>query len=110
MYALMVFKVFQKPFIALYNYYHFLFASLNLLANFEMLTVTLLRIPFSVFGQCSPMQTSHWLQEKCARINLSQAAASSMIIQNHGRLSVSIFGAKIAALGSSKWVTRDFKS
>jgi hypothetical protein len=32
---------------------------------------TLLRIPFAVIGQCSPAPTSHWLQGKCARINLS---------------------------------------
>jgi hypothetical protein len=39
-----------------------------------MLTETFLRIPFSVIGRCSLVPTSHWLQGKCARINLSQAA------------------------------------
>ncbi len=47
--------------------------------------------------------TYHWLQGKCARINLSQAA-SGMILQNHRRLSASIFSVKIAALGSLKRV------
>jgi hypothetical protein len=40
-----------------------------------MLTETLLTIPFSVIGQCSLVPTSHWLQGKCGRNNLSQAAA-----------------------------------
>jgi hypothetical protein len=39
-----------------------------------MLTETLLSIPFPVIGRCSQVRTSHWLQGKCARINLSQAA------------------------------------
>ncbi len=52
----------------------------------KVLTETLLKIPFSVIGRISLVTTSHWLQEKCARINLSQAA-SSMILQNHSRLS-----------------------
>jgi hypothetical protein len=70
-----------------------------------MLTETLPRIPLSVIGQFSLVPNSHWLQGKCARINLSQAA-SGMILQNHRRLPVSIFSVKIAALGSLKWVTR----
>jgi hypothetical protein len=75
-----------------------------------MLTETLLRIPFSVIGQCSLVLTSHWLQGKCARIYLSQAA-SGMILQNHWRLPVSIFSVKITAVWSLKWVTvRNFKS
>ncbi len=41
---------------------------------------------------------SHWLQGKCTKIKLSQAA-SGMILQNHRRLPVSIFSAKIAAIG-----------
>jgi hypothetical protein len=53
--------------------------------------------------------SSHWLQGKCARINLSQAA-SGIILQDHRRLPVSIFSVKIAALGSLKGVTgRIFK-
>jgi hypothetical protein len=39
-----------------------------------MLTETLLRIFFSVIGRCFLVLTSHCLQGKCARINLSQAA------------------------------------
>jgi hypothetical protein len=39
-----------------------------------MLTGTFLRIPFSVIGRCSLVPTSHWLQGKCARNNLLQAA------------------------------------
>jgi hypothetical protein len=38
-----------------------------------MLTETLLKIPFSVIGRFFLVQTSHWLQGKCARINLSHA-------------------------------------
>jgi hypothetical protein len=41
--------------------------------------------------------TSLWLQVKYARINLSQAA-SGMILQNHRRLTVSIFSVKKAAV------------
>jgi hypothetical protein len=69
-----------------------------------MVTETLLRIPFSVIGRRSLAPTSHWLQGKCARINLSPAAFG-IILQNHRRLSVSIFSVKIAALGSLKRVT-----
>ncbi len=72
--------------------FYFLFASL------KMLTETLLKIPFSEIGRCSLVPTSHWLQGKCARINLSQAV-SNMILQNHRRLPESIFNVKIAALG-----------
>ncbi len=39
-----------------------------------MLTETLLNIPFSLIGQCSVALTFHWLQGKCARIDLSKAA------------------------------------
>jgi hypothetical protein len=74
-----------------------------------MLTETQLRIPFSVIGLCPPLPTSHWLQVKYARINLSQAAFG-VILQNNERLPVSIFIVKIAALGSLKRVTgRIFK-
>jgi hypothetical protein len=37
-----------------------------------MLIETLLRIFFFVIDRCSMVPTSHWLQGKCARINLSQ--------------------------------------
>jgi hypothetical protein len=63
-----------------------------------MLTETLLRIPFSVIGRCSLVPTSHWLQRKCARINLSPEAFG-IILKNHRRIPVSIFSVKIAALG-----------
>jgi hypothetical protein len=49
--------------------------------------------------------TSRRLQGKCARItcNLSQAASGmTLTLQNHRRLSVSIFSVNIAASGSMK--------
>jgi hypothetical protein len=75
------------------------------------LTETLLRNPFSVIGRCSLVPASHWLQRKCARINLSQAA-SGMILQNHRRLSVSILRVKIVTSGFLKRVTggKDFQN
>ncbi len=79
-------------------------ASLKLLTILKMLIETLLKIPFSGIGQCSPVPTSHWLQEICARINLPQAA-SGMILQSHRSLPVFIFSVKITALVSLKWVT-----
>jgi hypothetical protein len=54
-----------------------------------MLTESLLKIHFSVIGQCSLVPTSHWVQGKSTRINLSQAA-SGMIYQNHSQLPVCI--------------------
>ncbi len=51
----------------------------------KVLTKTLLRVPFSVIGQCFLVQNSYWLQGKCARINWS-LAASGRILQNHIRL------------------------
>jgi hypothetical protein len=68
-----------------------------------MLTETLLRIPFFVIGRCSLVPTSHLLQGKCARINLSPAAFC-IILQNHRQLPVSIFSGILAALGSVKRV------
>jgi hypothetical protein len=50
----------------------------------------LTKTPFSVIGGCSLAPTSHWLQGKCARINLSQAASGN-ILQNHSSFPVSIF-------------------
>jgi hypothetical protein len=97
----MVFKVFYKAFHCPIHLLPFLFASLKLLTNFE----TLLIIPFSVIGQCSPVPpTPHWLQGKFAGISLSHAA-SVMILQNRRRLPVCIFRGKIAAFGSVKRVT-----
>ncbi len=97
----MVFKVFQKLFTTLYSItYYFRNA---------YWTETLLKIAFSVIGRCPLVPTSHWRQGKCARIYLSQAA-SGMILQNHRRLSVSIFSVKFIALGYLKGVTgRIFK-
>ncbi len=40
----------------------------------KMHTETLLWIPVSVTGRCSLVPTSHWLQGKCIRISLLQAA------------------------------------
>jgi hypothetical protein len=74
-----------------------------------MLTENLLKIPFSVIGRSSLVPTSHWMQGKYAKINLSQAAFG-MILQNHRRLPVSIFSVKISSVGSLKLVTgRIFK-
>jgi hypothetical protein len=70
---------------------NFLFASLKLLENVYW-------NPPQNFLLCDwPMFSS----AKYAGINLSQAA-SFMIIQNHGRLRISIFSVKIAALWSVK--------
>ncbi len=78
-------------------------ASLNYLLVLKCLLKPSLRIPLSVIGRCSLVPTSHWLQGKCAGINLSRAA-SGMNLQYHRRV-VSIFSVKIAALGSLKRVT-----
>ncbi len=64
-------------FTALYNYELF-FASSKILI-LKMLTETLRRIPFSVIGRCSLVPTCHWLQGKCARINLSLQASFRII-------------------------------
>ncbi len=85
-------------------HYRYLFSSLKLLTNFENAYWNPLRIPFFVIGRCSQVPTSHWLQGKWARINLSQAA-SGMISRNHRRLHVSIISVKIAAIRSLKPVT-----
>ncbi len=74
----------------------------------KMLTETLLRIPFSVIGRCSLVPNSHWLQGKCAKINLSQAA-SGLTLQNHWRLPVSIFSVKMAGSGSEVGYFKNFK-
>jgi hypothetical protein len=76
-----------------------------------MLTETLCRIPFYVIGRFSLVPTSHWLQGKCARINLSLVASGMvLLLHNQRRLPASIFNVKIVALGSLKWVTgRSFK-
>ncbi len=85
MYELMVFKVFQK-FSLPNTIINFLFTSLKLLAILKMLTETLLKKS----DRCSLVPISHWLQGKCARINLPQ---------NHRRLPVSTFSVKNAVLG-----------
>ena len=96
------FKVFQKLFTTLYKYSLFIcFFEITL----KMLTETLLRIPFSVIGRCSLVPASHWLQGKCARINLSQAAFG-MILKNNRRFPATIFSVKIATLGPLKRVSR----
>ncbi len=64
----MVFMVFQKVFSTLHNYS--LYICFFEITNYAE---TLLKIPFSVNGQFSIVLTSHWLEGKCARINLSQA-------------------------------------
>jgi hypothetical protein len=79
---------------------NFLFVSLKLLGKLvqvqlilKMPTETLFRISFSVIGRSSLVPTPHWLQGKCARINLSPAAFG-IILQNQRRLPVSIFSVK----------------
>ncbi len=105
-YALMVLGSFKSYPIQLLTFYLPLGYYLLIL---KMLTETLLRSPLSVICRCSLVPTSHWLQGKCARINLSQAAYG-MILQNHWRLPVNISSVKIAASGSLKRVTgRIFK-
>ncbi len=91
----MVFKVFQKLFTILYNFnfFYFLLTEVKPFSEFP-----------SVIGRCSLVPTSHWLQGKCARNDLSQAA-SGIILQNHRRLPVSISVSKIAAFWSLKRVT-----
>jgi hypothetical protein len=54
-----------------------------------------------------PPSTSHWLQGKCKRINLSQAA-SVMILQNRRRLPASIFSVEIASSGYLKQLLEGF--
>ncbi len=99
------FKAFHYP-LQLLTFYLLLWNHLLIL---KMLTETLLRIHFFVIGWCSLVLTSHRLQGKCTRINLSQAA-SGMIVHNNRRFPGSIFSVKIAAVGSLKWVTgRIFK-
>ncbi len=69
----------------------------NYLLILKMLTETLIRISFSVIGRCSLVPTCHWLQGKCARVNLSPAAFC-FILQNHRRLLVSIYSVKTLSL------------
>jgi hypothetical protein len=70
-----------------------------------MLTKTLLRIPFSVIGRMFSRADLSWLQGKCARITLSQAAFGMILYIPGG-----IFRVEIAALGPLKRVTgRIFK-
>ncbi len=71
----------------------------------KMLTETLLRIPFFVIGRCSLLPTSYWLQRKCARIKLTQAAASCMILKNHRQLPVSIYWIirRFSVFGTGYW-------
>jgi hypothetical protein len=57
-----------------------------------MLTETLLKIPFSVIGRFSLVPpTSHWLQEKCARNNLSQVASGRIFKESQMAVFAIIF-------------------
>jgi hypothetical protein len=56
-------KAFHYP-IEFLTFYLLFFSDLLIL---KMLTETLLIIPLSVIGRCSPVPTPHWLQGKCAR-------------------------------------------
>ncbi len=61
-----------NSFLRCYPIITFLFACLKLVASFEN-TETLLRISFSLIGQCSPVAAPRWLQRKCfMEIQLSQ--------------------------------------
>ncbi len=62
-------KAFQCPIQSLTFYFLW-----NYLLILKMLTETLLKTSFSVIGWCSQVPTSHWLQGKCAIINVSQVA------------------------------------
>ncbi len=64
------FKSFPLP----YSIITFLFTFWNCLLILKMLTEIVPRISFSVISRCSLVTTSHWLQGKCASINLSPAA------------------------------------
>ncbi len=81
---------------------NFLFASMKFLIIFEMLTETLIRIPFIVIGRSSSAFTPHWLKCKWAKIYLSQAAIR-IILQDQGWLPVCIFRFRI--VGSLRSVT-----
>jgi hypothetical protein len=68
---------------------HFLLHSLtfylflwNFLLILNMVTETFLIMLFSLIGQCSPVPTSHWLQENAQELT-GHRAASGMILQNH---------------------------
>jgi hypothetical protein len=97
------FSGFYKSFLLLYTIINFYLLLWNYLLILKMLTETLVRIPFLWLVERSQAPTSHWLQGKCSRINLSQAA-SGMILQNN-RLPVSIFTTKITAIVSLTRVT-----
>jgi hypothetical protein len=72
-----------------------------------MFTEAHFRIPFYVIvGQCSLVPTSHSLLGKCARMR--KKCGFQYDFTESQRLSVSIFGVKIIALGSSKRVTGGF--
>jgi hypothetical protein len=98
----MVFKVFQKLFTTLYNY----FICLLGITNFKILTETLLRISLSVIGQCSLVMTYICCRKNALELTFFSQAASDMIFLNHRRrLPVSIRSVKIAASGSLKQIT-----
>ncbi len=91
----MVFKSCSLSYsITLLSFYR-VFACLKYIPILKMLTETPLRIPFAVIGRQSRVPTSHWLQGKCAKINLSQAASY-------------IFSVKFAALESLKWLQEGY--
>jgi hypothetical protein len=85
-FALIVFKVFQKLSLP-YKIVNFLLASLKLLTNFENDFEILLKIP-SLIGRCFLVPSSYWLQGKCARINLSQAASGMHFLCQNRRFRV----------------------
>jgi hypothetical protein len=72
-----------------------------------MLSETFLRIPFSVIGRCSLVPTSHWLQGKCARINLSQAATGMIFTESQAAFSVSKPPRRFRVFDAGYW--KDFQ-
>jgi hypothetical protein len=64
------FKSFHYP-LQLWTFYWLLW---NYLLILKMLTEPSSEFPFSVVGRCSLVPTSHWLQGKWSRINLSPVA------------------------------------
>jgi hypothetical protein len=63
--------------------------------NLKMVTVILLKTPFSAIGRCSPVPICHWIQ-----------AAFNIIFRDHKRLSKCIYRVKSAAVRSLKRVSK----
>jgi hypothetical protein len=98
----MIFKAVQKFITMLYNYNHFVFTFLKLVTNSGNAYWNPLHIIlFSVIGRCFPVSAPHWLQGKCVKFSLSQAAS----VLYRWRFPVCVFRVKIDSLGPLKRVT-----